>query len=68
MNDPQVEREANYFAMCLLMPEHFVRQEIKEIFKNGIDILEDKNIKKLADKFQVSEQLMIMRLTQLEII
>ena len=50
--DIQEEKEANYFAMCLLMPEELVRKEVKRMGGN-IDIGDDKTMKKLADKFGV---------------
>ncbi len=61
---PSVEdREANYFAMCLLMPEKFVREDIKAM--GGIDLTEDKPIRALAQKYQVSIAMMTLRLGQL---
>lgn len=58
-----MEREANYFAMCLLMPESFVRAECKKIGK--IDAVDGTGIKRLALKFRVSVPLMTLRLGQL---
>jgi Zn-dependent peptidase ImmA (M78 family) len=57
------EREANYFAMCLLMPEHFVRDEVAKM--GGIDLTDDKPLQKLAAKFRVSVGMMAIRLGQL---
>lgn len=57
------EREANYFAMCLLMPEQFVRDEVKKM--GGIDITDDIALNKLARKFGVSDGMMAMRLEQI---
>lgn len=57
------EAEANYFAMCLLMPEQFVRDEIKKIGK--IDAVDGTGIEKLARKFRVSVPLMTLRIGQL---
>ena len=57
------EREANYFAMCLLMPESFVRAEMKKI--GAIDIVDGTGIEKLARKFKVSAPLMTLRIGQL---
>lgn len=31
----KMEQEANYFAMCLLMPEEFVRAEVSKM--NGLN-------------------------------
>jgi Zn-dependent peptidase ImmA (M78 family) len=58
-----IEAESNYFAMCLLMPESFLRQDIKEM--GGLDLTEDSPIRKLAQKYQVSIAMMTLRLAQL---
>jgi len=58
------EREANIFAMELLMPEHLVRQEIRL----PLDLERDPEIKRLAKLFQVSVQVMTIRLTKLGLI
>ena len=61
---PSVEdREANYFAMCLLMPEKFVREDIRAM--GGIDLTEDKPIRDLTHKYGVSVAMMTLRLGQL---
>jgi len=57
------EREANYFAMCLLMPESFVRSVMKKI--GVIDVVDGTGIEKLARKFRVSIPLMTLRIGQL---
>ena len=56
--------EANYFAMCLLMPKELVLQEVATL--KGVDI--EKGIKILAKRFIVSELMMTKRLIQLKII
>ena len=56
--------DANYFAMCLLMPEDLLRKEVSKMGKNA-DIFEDDWIKSLANKFKVDEKLMLIRLGQL---
>ena len=58
------EREANLFAMYLLMPEEMVRKQVKKL-GGSLDINDDKNIKTLARKFAVSEQLMTLRIAQI---
>ena len=60
----QMDAEANHFAMCLLMPEDWVRREVKRMGGN-IDIGDDKAMKKLADKFKVSVTVMTLRLGQI---
>ncbi len=62
----QQDAEANYFAMCLLMPEDFVRTEVKKIWL--IDLEDAKRMKQLADKFKVSVPIMTHRLGQLSMI
>lgn len=59
------EREANRFAAEILMPEEFV---IKALDKLDTEILEDEDIKKLADSFGVSAQAMAIRLANLNLV
>lgn len=59
----QREREANQFAMCLLMPEELVRKELKRM--GGIDLADPNATKDLARRFQVSETMMAMRIGQI---
>lgn len=63
-SDKQLEREANYFAMCLLMPEKLVK---KEVAKVTFDLTSDDAIKQLAKIFDVSQTAMALRLAQLKI-
>lgn len=56
------EREANYFAMCLLVPEEFLRTEVKKM--GGIDLCDDYALEKLAKKFKVSRTVMAVRIEQ----
>lgn len=53
-----IEREANYFASCLLMPRELVKKHIKGKYE----------IKELAKKFDVSEQAMTIRILELGLI
>lgn len=46
---PEVEKEANIFAMLLLMPSQF----IKEDMKSGIDLGSDTALDELAKKYDV---------------
>jgi Zn-dependent peptidase ImmA (M78 family) len=52
------EKEANLFASELLIPKEFL---VKDLEKLGLDI------KKLTEKYQVSEQAMWIRLTSLRL-
>jgi Zn-dependent peptidase ImmA (M78 family) len=57
------EREANYFAMCLLMPEEMLLADIKKA--GGIDVTNDAAVKKLADRYKVPAVTMALRIGQL---
>jgi Zn-dependent peptidase ImmA (M78 family) len=58
------EKEANAFAAALLMPEKMLREEIN----NQKEEAKKKFITNLAKKFQVSEQAITIRLTNLGLI
>ena len=58
MTDEDLESEANLFAMLLLMPTEF----IKEDFDKGISIADDKQVKTLANKYQVPLTAMALRI------
>lgn len=59
-SDLDVEREANYFAMHLLVPSSLLRAELDKI--GGIDLsADDGTLKKLAKKFGVSEAVIAFR-------
>jgi Zn-dependent peptidase ImmA (M78 family) len=59
----KLDAEANAFAMELLMPEEWLRADMAKI--GGIDIDDDKTIKKLAHRYRVSPNVMLVRLAQL---
>ena len=57
------EKEANYFAAELLMPEKFLRQELRG---KRLDLFDDgEELQKLARKYKVSTQALTFRLTNL---
>jgi Zn-dependent peptidase ImmA (M78 family) len=58
-----MDDEANAFAFELLMPEKFMRAELAKVGR--IDIDDERAIKKLADKFRVTNNVMVIRLAQL---
>jgi Zn-dependent peptidase ImmA (M78 family) len=58
----EMEREANYFAMCLLMPEKLLRHEVSAI--GGLDLCDDEKLKALARKFGVAQGLMAIRIME----
>jgi Zn-dependent peptidase ImmA (M78 family) len=61
--DTDIEAEANYFAMCLLMPEDILRREIALI--GPVSLVDDEQTAKLAKKFGVSITLLMYRLANL---
>ena len=63
--DLEMEREANMFAMCLLMPEKLVRKWLKD--HGPMDFTDDDYIKRLARDFAVSSTIACLRLQQLGI-
>ncbi|MBD3676359.1 MAG: ImmA/IrrE family metallo-endopeptidase [Planctomycetaceae bacterium] len=60
------EIEANLFAAELLMPQNFLESDFEEIV--WFDIDDSKDIQELADKYQVSQQAMTIRLGYLELL
>lgn len=65
------EIEANTFAIELILEESLFRREVTYELSHpsrqfvGFDLLDDPLVAKLARKFVVSEQLLIIRLCQL---
>lgn len=60
------EIEANYFAAELLMPEQSLKDELAQF--DGLDFEDDEVVKQLADKYDVSQQAMSVRLASLHYI
>lgn len=65
MTDQTQEAEANYFAMCLLMPEELVNEYIAKAGIQAFDLVDDPHIEAMAKAFGVSLQLMVIRLCTL---
>jgi len=61
-----IEAEANLFAIMLLIPEEFIMRDLEGI--KAIDYEDDTQISKLAEKYQVSKQLMTIRLVSLGVL
>jgi Zn-dependent peptidase ImmA (M78 family) len=60
------EKEANYFAAELLMPEKFLRQDLRG---KRLDLFDDgEELQQLARKYKVSTQALTFRLTNLNYI
>jgi Zn-dependent peptidase ImmA (M78 family) len=57
------EREANLFAAELLMPQSFLAKDIATA--GGVDLVDDRFIKKLAGRYRVSTQALLFRLANL---
>ncbi|NNW55469.1 MULTISPECIES: ImmA/IrrE family metallo-endopeptidase [unclassified Roseobacter] len=62
--DSLMEKEANLFAMELMMPEKFLREDIGP---DGVDVFDDAAINKLARKYKVPASVMAARLVQLHL-
>lgn len=56
----QRDAEANTFAIELLMPEEWVRRDAA-----GVDLLDDRQVERLAKRYKVPNSLMAFRLGQL---
>lgn len=59
--DSVENREANHFAMHLLMPTKFLLKDIE----GGIDLTDDAAVKRLADRYKVPVALMALRLREI---
>jgi Zn-dependent peptidase ImmA (M78 family) len=57
------EKEANLFAAELLMPEHFVSRDVSST--GTVDLLDEKQIGRLAQQYKVSPQAFAFRLAYL---
>ncbi|MBS1914075.1 MAG: ImmA/IrrE family metallo-endopeptidase [Bacteroidetes bacterium] len=60
--DNKRERDANTFAGALLMPSNLLHEELDN---RSLGLFDDKDWKKLADRFEVSTQALLIRLTKL---
>jgi Zn-dependent peptidase ImmA (M78 family) len=60
--EKEQEREANAFAMELLMPTAFLQAELAKM--GGIDIEDNEKLAALAKRFRVSQQVMTIRLAK----
>ncbi len=65
--DPAMEKEANAFAMALLMPADWIRSDVDRIVSEdgGLD---EAHIADLAKRYAVSPARMVMRLCELKIL
>jgi Zn-dependent peptidase ImmA (M78 family) len=58
-----MHREANAFAMELLIPELFIRLDLEKM--GHLDLEDEPKIEKLARRYKVSRQVMTIRLGQI---
>ena len=62
-NDPQQEKEANYFAMQLLVPTEMLKRELAKY--DGVDLCEPGGvIEKLAKTFGVTTTIIAFRISE----
>lgn len=59
---PAVEVEANAFAAALLMPETFLREDLRD---RTIDMFDESAVRRLAQRYKVSVQALTIRLMEL---
>lgn len=60
MTKEEMDAEANYFAMCLLMPAPLLLADVDAL--GGLDACDDPNVRVLAKKYGVTEQMMTLRI------
>jgi Zn-dependent peptidase ImmA (M78 family) len=60
-----IEVEANAFAAALLMPEHFLRNDLRH---RTIDLFDEAAVKQLAQRYKVSPQALTYRLMELNLL
>lgn len=60
------EKEANLFAAELLMPKQFLAKDLDNC--NMLNLLDEEQLNKLADSYQVSTQALTFRLAYLQYI
>jgi Zn-dependent peptidase ImmA (M78 family) len=63
--DHSQEREASAFAAELMMPESVLHSLMSS---DPIDVFDDAAVKQMANRFEVSTQALIIRLTELDLI
>ncbi len=59
------EKEANAFALAILMPKEMFLKELKKT-KMDLSLNDDLLMKKLAKKFQVSQTAVVFRMVMLK--
>jgi Zn-dependent peptidase ImmA (M78 family) len=59
----EAEKEANFFAASLLMPKEFLDRDLAN--EESIDLFDDKFLRELGRKYEVSTQALVNRLKNL---
>ena len=62
MSNIDVEKEANIFALCILMP----REMIIEDLRKGLDLGSDDDLKMLCEKYGVTSTALTARISLLK--
>jgi len=65
---PETEKEADYFASCLLMPKDLIMQKTKDFEKQSKNYHNDELVNFLKDFFKVSKEALRYRLIELNIV
>jgi len=65
MSTVEQDREANLFAMCLLMPERLVLEWIRKHYPEGVSLVDDDFLKAFCKAFQVPMLAASVRLADL---
>lgn len=65
---PEAEKEADYFASCLLMPKDLIMQKRKDFETRNKNYSDDALIDYLKDFFKVSKEALRYRLIELNIV
>lgn len=60
-----MDKEANIFAMELLMPRKMVKEYVQEYCGGSIDLNDDIEVRKIANRFNVDVAIMTARLIDL---
>lgn len=56
------DAEANYFAMCLLVPEDLLRRAVQD---EGYEITDDRDLIRLSKQFAVPMGVMALRIAEI---
>lgn len=57
----ELEEEASYFALCLLIPSKLIQEDLKQ----EVDLCDNKVVENLCKKYQVTPTMLIARIAML---